>query len=100
MAEFTSDRQPAKRGRQKGSKNKRSQFSKALTDEALKQVTEAVTQGESWAIQLVIARTHPALKPITDESSLDALMIKAKIKEVYELEKRIEAIENEAKHTQ
>lgn len=95
--EFTKDHQPTKgRGRVKGSKNKRSQFTKLLTDEALKQVTAAVASGESWAIQLVINRTHPQLKAITPVDSLDGELLQAKIKEVAEFEQRLLALEAQA----
>jgi len=95
---FTTQNQPANRGRKKGSKNKRSQFSEILTNKALKQLSEAVTQGESWAIQVVINRTHAPLKSITPENSLDAQYLELKMKEISEFDQRIAALEqrNEA----
>ncbi len=93
MAKFSKDNQPAKNGRKAGGKNKRSQFSETLTASALEQLTAAVDSGESWAIQLVIGRTHPALKPITPVDSLDGDLLAAKIKEVAEFEERLRALE-------
>jgi hypothetical protein len=93
MAKFSKDNQPVKNGRKAGGKNKRSQFSDTLTTSALGQLTAAVDSGESWAIQLVIARTHPALKPITPVNSLDGDLLAAKIKEVSEFEERLNALE-------
>jgi hypothetical protein len=92
---FSATNQPANNGRPKGSKNKRGQFSKELTEQALEQLTIAVNQGESWAIQEVFKRTHPTLKPITPEESLDGDYIKAKLFEIQEMEQRLIALENQ-----
>jgi hypothetical protein len=90
---FSATNQPANNGRPKGSKNKRGQFSKELTEKALEQLTLAVNQCESWAIQEVLKRTHPSLKPITPEDSLDGDMLMLKMKEIQELEQRLIALE-------
>jgi hypothetical protein len=91
---FSKTNQPVNNGRPKGSKNKRGQFSKELTEQALEQLTVAVNQCESWAIQEVLKRTHPALKPITPEDSLDGDMLALKMKEISEFEQRLNALES------
>jgi hypothetical protein len=90
---FSSINQPANNGRPKGSRNKRGQFSQELAEQALEQLTLAVNQGESWAIQEVLKRISPTLKPITPEESLDGDMLMLKIKEIQELEQRLIALE-------
>ena len=92
---FSATNQPANNGRPKGSKNKRGQFSKELTEQTLEQLTLAVNQGESWAIQEVLKRISPTLKPITPVDSLDGDMLMLKIKEISELEQRLVALENQ-----
>jgi hypothetical protein len=86
---FSATNQPANNGRPKGSRNKRGQFSQELAEQALEQLTLAVNQGESWAIQEVLKRTSPILKPITPEESLDGDMLVLKIKEISEFEERL-----------
>ena len=93
MAKFTATNQPVGKGRPLGSKNKRSQFTDAMTSTALEKLDIALTDGESWAIQLVINRTHPALKAITPEGSLDGDFLKLKMKEISEFDERIAALE-------
>ena len=93
MAKFTATNQPAGNGRRLGSKNKRSQFTDAMTSTALEKLDIALSDGESWAIQLVINRTHPALKAITPEGSLDGDFLKLKMKEISEFDERIAALE-------
>jgi hypothetical protein len=90
---FSATNQPANNGRPKGSRNKRGQFSQELVKQALEQLTLAVNQGESWAIQEVLKRISPTLKPITPEESLDGDMLMMKIKEIQELEQRLIALE-------
>ena len=93
MAKFTATNQPTGKGRPRGSKNKRSQFTDAMTSTALDKLDIALADGESWAIQLVINRTHPALKAITPEGSLDGDFLKLKMKEISEFDERIAALE-------
>lgn len=93
---FSADNQPKGRGRPKGSKDKKMSFPDSLKVSALNQLTEAVNTGESWAITLVMSRTHPALKPITPKDSLDGEMLAAKIKEVTEFEERLKALEDQS----
>jgi hypothetical protein len=91
---FSATNQPSNNGRPKGSRNKRGQFSQELAEQALEQLTLAVNQGESWAIQEVFKRTHPTLKPVTPVDSLDGDMLALKIKEISELEQRLIALES------
>ena len=99
MTVFSATNQPKVKGRPAGSKNKRSQFTDTLNKSALEQLTAAVTQGESWAVQLVIARSFPQLKAITPVDSLDGQLLQAKIKEVSEFEERLTLLEDQhAKH--
>jgi len=94
---FSATNQPTgKRGRPTGSKDKKAQFTKELTDTAMTKLTEAVSEGESWALQLIFNKTHPSLKPITPTDSLDGDLLRAKIKEVAEFEDRLIALENQA----
>ena len=93
MSEFTQDNQPVKRGRPKGSKNKRGQFSEKLSNEAISKLEAAVAEGEQWAIVEVLKRVAPPLKPITDANSLDGRMLEAKIFEITELEERLAELE-------
>ena len=93
MAKFSTENQPSRAGRKPGSKNKRSQFSDTLTTEAIRQLTLAVAQGEQWAVDTVLKRTHPISKPITPTDSLDGEFLKARIFEISELQARIEALE-------
>jgi hypothetical protein len=96
---FSSTNQPANNGRPIGSKNKRGQFNSELTTKALEQLSEAVNRGEAWAIQEVIKRTHPALKPITSADSLDGKLLSLKMKEIEEFEHRLINLENKADET-
>jgi hypothetical protein len=90
---FSATNQPLNNGRPKGSRNKRGQFSKELTTQALEQLTLAVSNGEAWAVQEVFKRTHPTLKPITPVDSLEGDMLALKIKEVSEFEERLLILE-------
>lgn len=81
-------------GRPKGAKNKKSVFDAAMTEKALKGLREAVDNGEQWAIQEVIKRVYPTLKPITPDGSLDAEFLQLRMKELGEFEQRISALEN------
>lgn len=93
MAKFTKDSQPEGRGRPKGSKGKRVKLSDSLTAEAVKQLETAVLNGESWAIESVLKRVSPTLKPVTLETSLDGEFLKLKMKEISEFEQRIQELE-------
>lgn len=87
-----------KKGRPKGSKNKRSLINESLQKEAMAKLSDAVSSGEAWAIQAVLDRTMPKLKQITPDNSLDGEYLAAKIKEVAEFEARLAALE--AKHNE
>ena len=93
MTQFSKEHQPAKAGRKPGSRNKRSQFSDTLTTEAIRQLTLAVEQGEQWAVDTVLKRTHPSLKPITPSDSLDAEYLRAKVFELVDMEQRLKTLE-------
>ncbi|MCA0937799.1 hypothetical protein LCL85_19860 [Vibrio alginolyticus] len=82
------------KGRPKGSRNKRSLLSDEITSEALTKLKEAVIAGEAWAVQEVLKRTHPMLKSVTPESSLDTELLSERIKELVAFEERIAALEN------
>lgn len=98
MAVFTKDNQPAKAGRKKGSLNKKSSFPDTLQKSALEQLTLAVANGESYAIQLVMQRCYPALKPVAVGAELDNLVANTELtilrgKEISEFEQRLEQLE-------
>ena len=99
---FSKEHQPTGgRGRPTGSKSKRLKLSDALTGEALKQLEAAVFNGESWAIESVLKRVSPTLKPITLDNSLDGEYLKLKMKEISEFDQRITELEqrqNESKN--
>ena len=94
--EFTKDYQPAKAkaGRPKGSRNKRAVISDELHKEALAQLEIAVKNYEPWAVESVLARTMPKLKPITPTDSLDGKMLEARIAEITEIKTEIEEIKS------
>ncbi len=94
MARFSATNQPEGNGRPVGSTNKRSQFSEAMTSKALEQLDIALNEGEQWAVETVLKRTHAPLKAITPENSLDADFLKLKMKEISEFDQRIAALEN------
>ena len=76
---FSTTNQPVNNGRRKGSKNKRSVFSDDITAEALVQLGNALSEGQPWAIQEVLKRTHPTLKPITPSDSIDGDLLALKV---------------------
>lgn len=99
---FTKIKQPTKRGRPKGSLNKRSQIPDELHKEALEKLSIAVNSGESWAIQSVLDRTMPKIKPVS--TGAEKLLIEAQIeltvlkaKEISEFEQRLIELEQAAK---
>lgn len=94
MAKFTAENQPSGRGRPTGSKNKRGKITDTVAAEALRQLESAVFSGESWAINEVLKRLAPTLKPVTDAHSIDGAYLIAKTKEISEFEERIAALEN------
>jgi len=97
MGQFTSENQPQNRGRKVGSKNKRSVVTDELHNNALKKLEQAVELGEPWAIEAVLKRCMPTLKPITPVGSLDGEMLEFKIKELSDFEERLEQLEEKAK---
>jgi|TARA_R110000744_G_scaffold80267_1_gene157539 hypothetical protein len=95
MARFSTANQPESNGRPVGSKNKRSQFTDTMTSKALEQLEIALNEGQKWAVEAILKRTHAPLKAITPEHSLDADFIKLKIKEIAEFDERIQALEQQ-----
>ena len=93
MAKFSTTNQPENNGRPVGSKNKRSQFTDTMTSKALEQLEIALNEGEQWAVETVLKRTHAPLKAITPEHSLDAEYLKLKMKEISEFEDRLNTLE-------
>lgn len=81
-------------GRPKGALNKRPQMPKVLLTDAMAKLAVAVGTGEPWAIQAVIDRWMPKLKPVTPEDSLDAEVLRARINEAVEFDRRLAALES------
>lgn len=90
---FSSTNQPLNNGRPKGSLNKRGKISQSMTDKAMAALDAALEMNEPWAIQEVIKRTHPTLKAVTPNESLDGELLLMKIKEINEFEQRLIALE-------
>lgn len=80
-------------GTRAGAGRKRSLLPKQLTDNALTRLSELVDAGDVQAVRMVIDRSFPALKSITPTGTLDAELLKMKIKELSEFEERIAALE-------
>ncbi|EBD6766780.1 hypothetical protein M7793_22270 [Enterobacter hormaechei subsp. hoffmannii] len=80
-------------GARAGAGRKRSPLPKQLTDNALKRLSELVEEGDVQAVRMVIDRSFPALKSITPIGTLDAELLKLKIKELSEFEERLAALE-------
>lgn len=93
MALFSSENQPKGRGRPRGSKNRRVTVNEELAKTTLERLTQAVDDGEAWAIQAVLDRVAPKLKAITPENSLDGEYLQLKALEIRELEQRLLALE-------
>jgi hypothetical protein len=93
MPKFTADNQPEGRGRKQGSKNKKSLIDELTQQAAKDKLSEAVQNGEPWAIQAVLDRVQPKLKPCTPLGTLDAELLEAKIFEISELEQRLAELE-------
>lgn len=89
-------------GRRPGAGRKKiSPFTQEQQATAMQKLQEAVARGESWAITFVMSRLVPAPRPVTVEGSLDAKKLVADIEltyarvaEISDLAKRIEALEN------
>jgi len=92
--EFSAEHQPKNKiGRPVGSKNKRSQFSDTMTKVALEKLNLALNEGEQWAVETVLKRTHPQLKAITPRDSIDGEYLTLKMKEIAEFEQRLAVLE-------
>jgi D-serine dehydratase len=68
-------------------------ISETLSQKTLERLTQAVDDGEAWAVQAVLDRVAPKLKAITPQSSLDGELIQARILEIRDLEQRLLALE-------
>ena len=93
MAKFTSDNQPANRGRKRGSKNIKQAITPEMESKAQAVLLQALDDGEQWACEAVLKRTAAPLKAITAPNSLDGQHLELKIKEITELEQRIAELE-------
>lgn len=80
--------------RPKGALNKRPAIPRVLLTDAMAKLAVAVGSGEPWAVQAVIDRWMPKLKPVTPEDSIDARVLEARIFELVEMEQRIAALES------
>ena len=98
MAKFTAENQPKNPGRKRGSKGKKSQFSNAMTPQALDVLQDALNNGDQWASEAVLKRTHAPLKRVTLADSLDGEYLSLKMLEISEFEQRLNALE--AKHNE
>lgn len=85
-----------KRGRPKGSTNKRMQIPAELTAEALTQLAKLVADCDPVAIKMVLDRAIPALRSVTLPGSLDGELLTLKIAELTTFEERLAALEQEA----
>jgi len=79
--------------RPKGALNKRPQIPKVLFTDAMAKLAVAVGAGESWAIQSVLDRYMPKLKPVTPDDSLDAEALRARINDLVLFDERLRKIE-------
>lgn len=80
-------------GRPKGALGKKTQIPESLTKQAITHLTRLIEEGDTTAIKLVLDRTIPALKATTAPGTLDAELLKLKIKELSEFEERLAALE-------
>lgn len=93
MAKFTSDNQPANRGRKRGSKNIKQAITPEMEGKAKDVLLQALEAGEQWACEAVLKRTAAPLKAVTPIGSLDAELLEARIHEMTELAKKVEELE-------
>jgi hypothetical protein len=89
---FTADHQPKRRRGKSKDKLKRL-IDESTQEEAKIQLSNAIREGQSWAVMAVLDRIAPKLKPATDPNSLDGQYIELKMKEISELEERIKKLE-------
>lgn len=96
MAEFKAGNQRG-RGRPKGSKNVKQAITPEMQSKAKAVLLSALEAGEQWAAIEVLKRIAPPLKAITPENSIDHQLIDVRIKEAYEFEQRLRALEDAQK---
>ena len=82
-------------GRPVGSKNTtRRILPKSLSDSAMVQLTRLVDNGDWDAVKFTLARVYPGLKAITPANSIDAEVLRARINELVEFDRRLAALES------
>ena len=92
MAKFTKDNQPEGRGRPVGSQNKQKAEFRKGGRKLLDNLMERALNGCDEAAKLVLPFIAKP-KPYTEICTLDGQLLEAKIKEITELELRLEALE-------
>lgn len=81
-------------GRPVGSKNTtRRILPKSLSDSAMVQLTRLVDNGDWDAVRFTLERIYPSLKPITPANSIDAEVLRARINDLVEFDRRLAALE-------
>ena len=96
MAKFTKDNQPEGRGRPVGSQNKQKAEFRRGGRKLLDNLMARALDGCDEAAKLVLPFIAKP-KPYTEICSLDGELLQARIKEITELEQRLEALEQSAK---
>ncbi|BBV65599.1 TPA: hypothetical protein N2N50_000650 [Kluyvera ascorbata] len=82
-------------GRPVGSKNTtRRILPKSLSDSAMVQLTRLVDNGDWDAVKFTLERVYPGLKAITPANSIDAEVLRARIHEAVEFDRRLAALES------
>lgn len=96
MARFSKDNQPIKRSPRGKAKQPGLELIKKAQPQIIQAVIDKALEGDMQAAGILLKRVAPELKPITDPSSIDAELLRAKIFEVSEMKNRIEALEAQA----
>lgn len=96
MAKFTKDNQPEGRGRPTGSQNKQKAEFRKGGKQLLNDLMERALNGDDEAAKLVLPFLSKP-KAYTEQDTLDGQLLEARIKEITELEQRLEALEQAAK---
>ncbi len=92
MAKFTKENQPEGRGRPAGSPNKQKALFRAQGKQLLHDLMTRALAGCDESAKLVLPFLSKP-KNYTEQDTLDGQLLEAKIKEITELEKRLEALE-------
>ncbi len=98
MAKFSKEHQPNadKRGRPTGSPNKQKSEFRRGGKQLLSDLMTRALAGDDEAAKMVLPFISKP-KPHTEICSLDGELLQARIKEITELEQRLEALEQSAK---